>query len=135
MRKLPAVLCGAASSFVAVALVTFLALRFDVGAFRHFALGEFAAEQFFTVAEQAAAFIVAVILPLGSLVAGLLTALLARERSYLLSMISALPLLAVFVLSTGWSGRYGVLATLAILLSAAIGAAVATVVRRKRAIR
>jgi hypothetical protein len=132
MRQLGAVLCGVACSFVAVALATFLALRFDGGAFRHFALGEFPAEQFFAAAERATVFIVAVILPAGALVAGLFTSLLAKNTPYLLSAISVLPLLTVFVLLTGWSGGYAVLASLGIALSAAIGAAVGTFIRRKR---
>jgi hypothetical protein len=37
------------------------------------------------------------------------------------------------VILTGWKDRYAVLATLAIFLSAAMGAAVVSFVRRKRA--
>jgi len=127
MRNLIAIMVGAIASFLLMAVIAFLMLRFDIRPFSDFAKGTVPNEQFFLVAQKIVYIYSLVLLPAIAFFAGMFAALLAKNKEYLIGLFCILPMLIVFL---DFSGNYFVMVFVAVTLML-IGVSVAILFKKK----
>jgi hypothetical protein len=95
MRNITAVILGIITSFVTLFLIFSLLFIFDIGPLRTFALGKFGPDQFAAILNQVY-WQFLLIISLVSFVAGIVTALKAKNKEYFLGILSIFPMLLIY---------------------------------------
>ena len=133
-RALIALICGVASSFLLIGLLSFLTMNLKIYPFYDFYLtvqGN-SQETFFALAQKIVYVFVFVIFPIISFVSSFLTALLAKQKEILLGILSLLPLYAVFNLYPGSFSNESIYELITFLIFAVVGSYVAKVLNKRR---
>lgn len=97
MRNLIAVIVGAITSFLMMAVIAFLMMRLDIKPFSDFAMGKVNQAQFYLVAQEVVFLYALLIVPLIALIAGVVTASIARNKEYLLGLLCIVPMFFLFL--------------------------------------
>jgi hypothetical protein len=87
MRSLMAVIAGAVTSFLMMAVIAFLMMTLDIKPFSDFGTGKVTQAQFIFVAQKILFLYFVIILPFIGLVTGLVAALIARHKEYMIGLL------------------------------------------------
>ncbi|NWF93493.1 MAG: hypothetical protein HXY46_11285 [Syntrophaceae bacterium] len=96
MRNLIAAVIGSITSFLMVAVIAFLVLTLDIKPFSDFATGKVNDGQFFLAAQRILFLYSLIVLPLTAFIAGVVAALAAKNKEYLIGLLCILPMFIVF---------------------------------------
>lgn len=96
MRNFIAIIAGAITSFFMMAVIAFLMLSLDIKPFSDFAKGTVTNDQFFLVAQKVLYLYSLILLPAIAFFAGLLAALIAKNKEYLIGLLCILPMFVVY---------------------------------------
>lgn len=96
MRNLIATVIGFITSFLMMAVIAFLMLTLDIKPFSDFATGKVNNGQFFLAAQRILFLYSLIVLPLVAFIAGVVAALTANNKEYLIGLLCVFPMLAVF---------------------------------------
>jgi hypothetical protein len=96
MRNFIAVIAATITSFFMIAAIAFLMLRLDIKPFSDFAKGTATDDQVFGVAHNLLYLYTLILLPAIAFFSGLLAALLAKNKEYLIGLLCILPMFVIF---------------------------------------
>ncbi len=91
MRNLIAIVSGSITSFFLQAVFAFLMMRFDIKPFSDFARGTVTANNFFIIAQKIIYLYYLVLIPSIAFISGIVAALLAKNKEYIVGLLSILP--------------------------------------------
>ena len=129
MRNFIAIIAGAITSFFMMAVIAFLMLSLDIKPFSDFAKGTVTNDQFFFSRSKGTLSLFFDTLTSDCFFAGLLAALIAKNKEYLIGLLCILPM---FVVYFDFSSIYFVMVFAASRSNASWGGRLSTLRRRER---
>ncbi len=96
MRYFIAVLSGTITSFLMMGVVTFMVMQFDIKPYSDYLVGELYYEHIFLIADRVLIIVYIIILPLIAFIASLVAALIAKNKEYLIGLLSIFPMVILF---------------------------------------
>jgi len=96
MRNVISIISGILVSFITMAIIAFIIIKFDIMPITDFARGNFSCSDFTSVLQKMMLLYITILFPLISLATGIVAGIIAKNKEYLLGFLSAIPMLSLF---------------------------------------